>query len=58
MRQFHAGGVHPTAAHKHHAHTAFGPCNHVSDQLLSHMPFIVHTEVDAHGRHEQPVLGF
>ncbi len=53
-----AGGMNSGAAHKDHSGAALGPGRKIFGQLIGHVIVLVHAEVDAHGGHEQPVLGF
>ena len=58
VRQFQTGGMNPGAAHEDHPGSAPGPGSEIFGQLIGDVIVFVHAEVDAHGRHEQPVLGF
>jgi hypothetical protein len=55
--QLEAGGVGAAAAYQHHARATFGAGHEILGQLLLDVPVVVHPEIDAHGRHEQPVPG-
>ena len=49
--------VHAAAAHQDHARPPFGAGRQVAGQLVGDEAVFVHAEIDAHGRHEQPVFG-
>jgi hypothetical protein len=48
--------MNPAAAQQHHTHPAPGPGSQIFNELIRDMTVVIHSEVDAHGRHEQPVF--
>jgi len=56
LREIQAFGMNGGPPNDHHSCPSLGPCHEIFLELVRNEPLFIHTEVDTHGGHNQPVL--